>query len=260
MPSNPAFDLFEEICVELAGREESVLIYDDFSSATLESVARWFRESATSTAIARALDYLREHFAARGSVLPFSYDLANGRVATVNREYIDFVSDARNQRSIAKESRDFEVATAKHIAKRLTGMVRRVGDPRKKHKECKQFAAYLVKEFGFEKGVLVGRDRDGGLDILWFPPLGAFPFRAMVSIQCKNSFYDRDAGLTSVGRAKQTLGRHSYARAEECHLHFVLYNDYIDENVMGHARHACFVPLGLSDLAPLTTPMSLEQL
>jgi hypothetical protein len=259
MRNNPAFDLFEEICVELSGQQESVLIDDDFSPATLEGVKRWFREPVATTAVSKALDYLRDHFAARGSSLPFTYDLANGSLVAVNREYIDFVAVARNQRSIPKESRDFEVATSKHIAKRLTGIVRRVGAPRKKHKTGKQFAAYLVKEFGFEAGVLIGRDQDGGFDILWFPPLGAFPFRAMVSIQCKNSFYDRDAGFASVGRAKQTLARHSHARAEECHLHCVLYNDYIDESVVEHARHAEFVPLGLSDVAPLITPMSLVQ-
>jgi hypothetical protein len=260
MPRNPAFDLFEEICVELSGQGESVLIDDEFSPMTLDSVKRWFKETATITAVTKALVYLRRHFETRGSVLPFTYDLATGRATAINREYIDFVSDSQNQRGIAKESRDFEVATSKHIAKRLTGIVRRVGSPRTKHATRKQFAAYLVKEFGFEPGVLVGNDKDGGFDILWFPPLGSFPFRAMVSIQCKNSSYARDDGFKSVGRAKQSLKRHSHARAEETHLHCVLYNDYIEEAVVKHACHAEFVPLGLSDLAPLTTSMSVTQL
>jgi hypothetical protein len=260
MRSNPAFDLFEEICVELSGKEESVLIDDDFSSATLDSVKRWFRETTAIPAVSRALTYLRRHFEARGSALPFIYDLTTGRVTVIDREYIAFVSDSQNQRSIPKESKDFEVATSKHVARRLTGILRRVGSPRTKHRTRKQFASYLTKEFGFEQGAVVGKDKDGGLDILWFPPLGAFPFRAMVSIQCKNSPYDRDEGLKSVGRAKQTLGRHSYTRAEETHLHCVLYNDYIDEKLIENARHAGFVPLGLSDLAPLTTPILLSQL
>lgn len=82
----------------------------------------------------------------------------------------------------------------------------------------------------------------------------------MVSIQCKNSLYNRDEGFKSVGRAKQTLRRHSHATAEENHLHCVVYNDYIDEQVIDHARDAGFVPLGLSDLAPLTTSVSVDQL
>jgi len=260
MHSNPTFDLFEEICAELSGQEESVLIDDDFSPATLQAVKRWAKETATTSALAKALNYLHRHFQTRGSALPFNYDLTTGRVTAINREFVDFVSDAQNQRSTGEDSSDFEVNTSKHIARKLTGILRRVGSPRAKHKTRKQFEAYLVKEFGFDEGVLVGRDQDGGLDILWFPPLGAFPFRAIVSIQCKNSLYNRKAGFESVGRAKQTLSRHSHARAEECHLHCVIYNDYIDEKIRDHARHAGFVPLGLSDLAPLTTAISLDQL
>lgn len=260
MPTNPTFDLFEEICAELRGLQESVLIDEDFSAATLRSVKRWAREASSTAAVAKALLYLQKHFEARGSALPFSYDLATGRVTAVNREYIDFVSYAEDQRSIQRGSKGFEVATANHIARKLTGILRRVGSPRARYKTRKQFAGYLVKEFGFEEGVLVKNDQDGGFDILWFPPLGAFPFRAVVSIQCKNSPYNRDEGFKSVGRAKQTLSRHPYARAEECHLHCVLYNDYIDERIVEHARHAEFIPLGLSDLAPLVTPMSSGQL
>ncbi len=260
MRSNPAFDLFEEICAELGDQDEVVLTDADFSSATLEAVSRWFRETVASAAISKALEYLRKHFDARGSVLPFDYDLLTGRVTVLNRPYINFVSSAQEQRSIVKQSKGFEVATSMHLASRLTGIIRRVGSPRKKHKSRKKFGAYLIREFNFRKGVLVGRDKDGGFDILWFPPLGAFPFRAMVSIQCKNSLYDRDDGFKSVGRAKQTLKRHSHATAEENHLHCVVYNDYIDEKVMDHARDVGFIPLGLSDLAPLTITMSVEHL
>lgn len=260
MRSNPTFDLFEEICGELSGQQDCVLIDDDFSQATLQGVKRWAKETATTSAVAKALSYLRKHFEARGSTLPFNYDLTTGRVTALNREFIDFVSDAQNQRSVPKESKDFEVATAKHIAGKVTGILRRVGSPRSKYKTRGQFAAYLVKEFAFDERVLVGNDKDGGFDILWFPPLGAFPFRAIVSIQCKNSLYNRDAGFESVGRAKQSLKHHSHARAEETHLHCVIYNDYIDERLMEHARNAEFVPLGLSDLAPLSTPTSLDQL
>jgi hypothetical protein len=260
MRTNPAFDLFEEVCVELSSQDETVLTDGDFTSPTLERVKHWSKETVTHAAMAKALVYLGEHFEARGSALPFSYDLGTGRFTVLNRDYIDFVYNSQEQRTRPKDSKDFEWATSKHLATRLTGIVRRVGAPRKKHKSRKSFAIYLIKEFNFKEGVLVAHDKDGGLDILWFPPLGAFPFRAMVSIQCKNSLYDRDEGYKSVGRAKQTLKRHSHATAEENHLHCVVYNDYIDEKVMEHARDAEFVPLGLSDLAPLTTPVSVDQL
>lgn len=260
MSGNPAFELFEEICAELRGEDESVLIEDDFSLTTLQSVKRWAKEAAATSALAKALHYLHRHFEARGSELPFHYDLTTGRVRTLNREYVDFVSEAQDQRSIPKESRQFELATSKHISGKLTGILWRVGSPRTKYKTRQRLAEYLMSEAGFEKGVLVKNDKDGGFDILWFPPLGAFPFRATVSIQCKNALYNRNDGLQSVGRAKQTLRRHTHAKAEECHLHCVIYNDYIDEGVISHARDVGFVPLGLSDLAPLVTQMRLKQL
>ena len=246
--------------MELSDQDETVLTDQDFTAATLERVKHWFRETATHSAITKAFTYLRKHFEDRGSELPFSYDLSTGLATVLSRGYIDVVFNSQEQRSRPQDSRDFESATSKHLATRLTGIVRRVGAPRKKHKSRKEFAAYLIKEFNFKEGVLKARDKDGGLDILWFPPLGAFPFRAIVSIQCKNSLYDKDEGFQSVGRAKQTLKRHSHATAEENHLHCVLYNDYIDEKVMDHARDAEFVPLGISDLAPLVNAVSVDQL
>ncbi len=261
MKSNPAFELFEEICGELSNQDETVLTDDDFTPAMLERVKRWAGEAGAHSAITKALDYLSSHFHARGSTLPFKYDLNSGRVSVLNREYLDFVSNSTDQRSSPKKAKNFELATSKYLSTRLTGTMHRVGSPRKKHKKLREFAAYLVKEFKFRDGVLVGRDKDGGLDILWFPPLGAFPFRAMVSIQCKNTPYDKEEGLESVGRAAQTLRRHSHAGAEGNHLHCVVYNDYIDEKLMDHARDVGFVPLGLSDLAPLNAPpCALKQL
>jgi hypothetical protein len=260
MRRNPAFDLFEEICEELSDKDETILADDDFSASVLTALKQWTKETVNQAALAKALNYLYKHFADRGSALPFSYELVTGHFAIVNRDYVNFVSQAQEQRSSGRESKNFETATSKHLARRLTGIVQRVGSPRKKHKTRSKFAVYLEATFGFRKNALSGHDKDGGLDILWFPPLGAFPLRAMVSIQCKNSPYHRDEGFKSVGRAKQTLRRHTHATAEETHLHCVVYNDYIDESVVEHSRDAEFVPLGISDLAPLTKPMAVDQL
>src|SRR5579864_2915720 len=129
MTRNPAFDLFEEICAELRGRGESVLIDDDFSPLVVRNIKRWYKDAVMSSAVAKALDYLRTHFENRGSTLPFSYDLTTGRVTVLNSDYIDFVSDAQDQRSKPRDSKNFEVATSKHLATRLTGILRRVGSP-----------------------------------------------------------------------------------------------------------------------------------
>src|SRR5574340_1114397 len=144
--SNPTFDLFEEICAELSFHRESVLIDDDYSPLTLQAIKRWSKETATTSAIAKALDYLGKHFESRGGMLPFKYDLTTGRVTAVHQEYIDFVSNAQDQRSAPGESKDFEVATSKRLATKLTGILRRVGSPRTKHKSRQDFATYLEKQ------------------------------------------------------------------------------------------------------------------
>ena len=250
---NPAFDLFEEICTELTDQGETVMVEDDFSPLTLAAIMRWSREPAPSSAITKALKYLQKHFADRGSRLPFSHDPTNGRFVPTQHEYISFVSNVQDQRSKDRESRNFEIATTKCLATRLTGILRRVGWPRTKHKKPSELSGYLHRQFGFREDVLVGNDRDDGFDILWLPPLGAVPFPAIVSLQCKNSLYDRKDGLASVGRAQQSLHRHSHASAEQTNLHCVIYNDYIDERLMDRSRDVGFVPLGISDLAPLIT-------
>src|SRR5437879_6080139 len=171
MKRNPSFDLFEEICAELSGRGESVLIDDDFSPALLKDIKRWHKDTVTTFAVAKALDYLRKHFENRGSALPFSYDLTTGRVTAVHGDYIDFVSDSQERRSLMKESDGFEVATSRQLETRLTGILQRVGSPRAKYRQRKEFSRYLHRRFSFDDRVLVGNDKDGGFDILWFPPL-----------------------------------------------------------------------------------------
>jgi hypothetical protein len=38
----------------------------------------------------------------------------------------------------------------------------------------------------------------------------------------------------------------------------VIYNDYIDERLMERSRDVGFVPMGISDLAPLVNSMSMD--
>src|SRR5579864_2640553 len=145
---NPAFDLFEEICTELREQNESVMADDDFSPMTLEAVKRAFQDPAPSSAIAKALSYLEEHFVLRGSGLPFNRDSNTGQLVATQSEYIQFVCDAQEQRSSEKESMRFEIATANRLATRLTGILCRVGWPRTKHKKPSELSSYLNEHFG----------------------------------------------------------------------------------------------------------------
>jgi len=107
--------------VELRGRGETILIANDFSAALVDSLKCSYKEALATSAVAKALDYLRKHFEKRGSALPFQYDLLTGKATALNPEYIDFVSDAQDQRTTPKEAKNFEIATSRHLATRLTG-------------------------------------------------------------------------------------------------------------------------------------------
>jgi hypothetical protein len=251
--SNAAFDLFEEICVELSGQQESFLVDDDYSPLTLENLKQWAKEPATTAAVAKAIDYLNKHFASKGASLPFSYDPTTARFTALDPKYIDFVDLMRNIRSNPHMSSEFEKKVTERLALRTTGVLHRVGWKRTKNVEVKKFNRYLQKNLGFTQKVLLGKEKDGGLDILWAPPIGSFPHRPLVSVQCKNGEYDRTAADASLGTSKGSLDRQD-GLLPEVHLYCVLFNDYITPNILPEKRVG-FVPLGISDLAAPLKPI-----
>lgn len=250
MPRNPAFELFETICQELAARSATIILEDDLPPALLESLKDHFDESGVGIAFDRALIELREHFAERGSALPFEFDTTTGEFRGIENDYIRFIAFASNSRGLdGSDAREFEVQITERLAKRLTGSLHHVGSPRKKHNKKKEFVSFL-QTLGFDKDCLEARDKDGGFDILWLPPLGRVPIRPVVSLQCKNSSFNMEEANKSFGRAHTTLQRHSHIRGQNG-LYFVVFNDYIDNTYLGRARGWAFIPLGLSDLGIL---------
>jgi len=132
-----------------------------------------------------------------------------------------------------------------------------VGWPRTTSRKAVEFNAYL-RRFGFDGRVILGKEKDGGLDILWMPPLGAVPHRLVVSIQCKNSSYDVDAADKSFGGASRSLGCHRGLQAQ-VHVSCVLFNDYIERRRLGK-KPFNYVVLGLSDLAALQQQVTIQTL
>lgn len=257
MPTSPVFELFEVICTELAARPTQIIAEDRVGTALIDDVKDYFDETSGSAAFRRALDDIENHLAERGGATPYAVDLPTREFKTVDPEYIEFVAFAKNHRGVGGEdAKDFEIRTVNRLRKRLTGDLRRVGVPRSRLKKKAQILPYLVG-LGFDKNCLVGHDQDGGLDILWLPPLGAVPLRPVVSVQCKNSFFDEHEANASTGRARRTLLRHSHLR--HSHLMFVVFNDYIDKpRFVDRAVGWTFMPLGLTDLADVRGPGVLD--
>jgi len=256
MVANPVFELFEDLCVELAAHNPRILNEDDINDGILEDIKDWFNETNGANAFKAALKEIERHFKERGASLPYSVDLPTREFTVTDPSFIDFIAFARSHRSVGGvDSKDFELRTMQRLRTRLTGDLRRVGYPRSKLKKKTEIVKYLVN-IGFGKNCLESRDKDGGFDILWLPPLGAVPLRPVVSLQCKNSFFDESEANKSVGRAARTLNRHSHIPE---HLKFVVFNDYIDRHRFeNHARGWTFMPLGLTDLAALPDGVDLD--
>lgn len=254
MPRNPAFELFETICQELTAGDTTIIPDQgasptgraDVNPALISDLKNRYAETVDKKAFERALGELGEHFHGKDSALPFDFDTETGEFRATDKEYIGFIASAANKRGLGgADAKEFEVQIVERLAKRLTGGVHRVGAPRTQHNKKKDFVKFL-KTLGFDEECLEPRDKDGGLDILWLPPLGSCPIRPVVSLQCKNASFNADDANASVGRAHTTLQRHSHVRGHNG-LYFVVFNDYIDKSYIGRARGWAFIPLGLSD-------------
>ena len=248
MAASPIFDLFEMICSELAERPQQVISETDLEEALLQDLRDHFRSTSDASAFTQSLAEIEIHLAARGAAIPYAVELPTREFEVVDGDYIDYVAFARNHRGVGgNDSKEFEIRTLRRLRRRFTGDLHRVGVPRDLRRRKREIVEYL-EGLGFDSNCLESRDQDGGLDILWLPPLGAVPLRPVVSLQCKNSFFSEDEANASTGRAQRTLHRHSHLRSD--HLKFVVFNDYIDSAAfVGRAVGWTFMPLGLTDLA-----------
>lgn len=250
MPS-PLFQFFEMVAEELTLEESRVLTPADFdpegnNASVLDELRVELKAISNEDAMAEAVKRLEQHFAARGSKLPFSYERSSSRFKALDKDYLEFVTKIREIRGQGKSAKDFELSVMERIKARVTGALHRVGHPRAKKKKRKDFNAYLA-EVGFNGSVLLDKEKDGGFDILWVLPLGAAPHQPIVSVQCKNGIYTVGEGDKSTGTTKRSLNQH---RGLMCEVHVlcVLFNDYITSDLLPKkAMH--WVPLGLSDLS-----------
>jgi hypothetical protein len=259
---NACFEFFEAIAEELAREPSRVLTrndlqLDDEHSTLLDGLKQFTRTATSEEAIIKAVDFLAAHFSSKGSRLPFTYESETGRFTAQDRDYLTFVNQISNIRSLGKKSRDFELSVLARMQFRAIGSLHRVGHPRKSKKTKVQFNSYL-KTLGFGGNVLIGREKDGGLDILWLLPIGTIPHRPIVCVQCKNAAFDITDADKSCGPCDRSLGQH-VGLLHNVHIQCVLFNDYISPDLLTRKKLQ-FVPLGLSDLIELITPITSNAL
>jgi len=252
MPS-PTFELFEDICNELSISGEAILPNEFLSDDRLRDLQDECGGVGPDVAFENALIALAKHFESRDAALPFSYDLATRSFKVSDKAYVEFVAKASGMRGVRRDSRAFEIATANRLSKRGIGAFHRTGWPRLKNKKVTEFNAYL-RSLGFDSRVALGKEKDGGLDILWMLPLGAVPRRPILSFQCKNGSYDIEDAFKSNGKTEMSFGCHE-GLLSTVHTLCVVFNDYIEESML-LKKPFPFVPLGLSDLAQPLVPLT----
>jgi hypothetical protein len=259
MPA-PLFEFFEIIAEELSDASSTVITQDDLrpknkESVLLEQLTKQMRAGNADDAIERAVKALQQHFTSKGSKLPFGYDARTGQFTATDPEFLEFVKEMSSIRSISKRSRDFECTVAEWLGKRATGAIHRVGHPRDAKKKSKEFNKHL-RTLGFKNPILLGREKDGGLDIIWLLPLGTLPHRPLVLVQCKNGEFKMEAADISLGAAIRSLSQHGCLQAS-VHVPCVLFNDYLYPDILT-AKQMNYIPLGLSDLAAMETKISVQ--
>jgi hypothetical protein len=254
---SPTLELFEAICEELRLKDACIVTNDFLSPDRLQELQDEFEEFDPNRAFTKAMKSLQKHFRNRGAELPFTFNLVTRRFEIRDRPYVNFLTSVVSFRGKGRRSREFEVAACEQLQVRATGDLYRVGWPRKNRKKGADFNAYL-RRLGFDGRIILGKEKDGGLDILWMPPLGVPPHRLLVSIQCKNSSYDVESADKSYGAAVRSLGCH-VGLQPQVHVSCVLFNDYIDRKVLGK-KPFNYLVMGLSDLAALTQRIRIDVL
>lgn len=258
--SAPLFEFFELVAEELCDGTPKVITPDAIKtkgkdSSLMEDLQSDMNANSPEEAIKLAVISLAKHFRTKGAALPFEYDSLTGSFRPTDTDFLKFVKDMSDIRSSNKRSRNFECRVAERLGLRATGAIHRIGFPRDVKKSKRDFNSHL-QTLGFDRPVLLGRDKDGGLDILWQLPLGSIPHRPFVSVQCKNGKFDADAAHTSIGTGSMSLSQYTGLQAQ-VHVPCVVFNDYVLSQKLA-AKQWNFVPLGLTDLASMEQKVSVE--
>ncbi|HEX3358502.1 MAG TPA: hypothetical protein VHS31_16125 [Tepidisphaeraceae bacterium] len=253
------FEFFEIVAEELLSASPVVITSSTLSkqgsSTLLADLRTKLQVTTDSQAIKKAVEELRRHFKGKDAKLPFDYNPSTAKFTSTDGGFLQFVNDMKGIRSIGKHSRLFECTVATRLKDRVTGAIHRVGHPRDKKKKIAEFNKHLLK-LGFTKPVLSGKEKDGGLDIIWQLPLGTVPHRPFVSIQCKNASFDPEVANASNGNGSQSLALHDGLQVS-VHVPCVFFNDYLEPVCVGR-KPLQYVPLGLTDLAKLSKTVTLE--
>jgi len=259
MMSRGVFEFFEVVAEELVNTSPQYITSRSLSaqgqSSILDDLQKHFAVNTHADAITSAVAELEKHFKGKDAALPFDYDPMTARFIARDNDFLMFIKSMKGIRSIGKQSRVFECSVATRLKNRATGAIHRVGHPRDTKKRKVDFNAHL-RTLGFKKAVLLGQEKDGGLDIIWQLPLGSVPHRPFISMQCKNGKFEWGVADASSGSGIRSLSQHSGLQAI-VHIPCIFFNDYFWPERLG-LKQLQFVPLGLTDLASMLDLVTVD--
>jgi hypothetical protein len=246
------FDFFELLAEEFDGKNEVFfgvgrLQHSDGNPSALSiALRKELRAKSDLELIDKSYDGIKAHFDLKKVPVPFSYDSKTSRFFNPNQAFLDFVRKCRTFRSLGQRAQEFELTIMQRLAERLDGEFHRVGHPRQVKKTIVEVNKHLKDNFSFYHDILAGKEKDGGLDILWKLPLGSDPFVPIIAIQCKNGHFNSSEAAHSNQTCGASLNKHMWLH-KEVHLKCVVFNDYIEPKIL-FAKGAEYVPIGISDL------------
>lgn len=239
----PSFSAFETMLEEAQNRQGSWLFeYEEIDR--ISELQEEFKTTTPEKAIKELRRFIESYFEER-NLAPILQISLNPPCATIIApEGARFILAARSFRGRVKSAKDFESLVATQLSKKLTGQVMCVGYPRKQ----KPVALFRGEMNGLGINLDgVKRINDGGLDVLWLPPLGKKAEIPFVNFQCKNTETLGDDVIKSVSDARKTLKRHELFTQSEF-LIFAVVNTYLEPKMVRDSFGRGCVYLGLPEL------------
>ena len=239
----PSFSAFEALVEESCNRGGSWLFeYEEIDR--MGELQREFKVASPEKAIEELKGFIDNYFKERGVEPVIEITLTPPSARITSNGGANFILAAKNLRGSKKAAKRFEDLVARQLAAKLTGQIMSVGYPRN-NKAISAFREEL-KQLGVDATGLK-KMKDGGLDIIWIPPLGKKSEIPFVNFQCKNTETVGNDVKSSVSDARKTLNRHEIFNGEDF-LIFVVANTYLSGDTIEDSGGRRYICIGLPEL------------
>jgi hypothetical protein len=238
----PSFSIFELMTEEAFNRGgEWLFQYDELERAG--ELQKEFKAKTTKEAIQALKPFLEQYFTERNVEQVIEITLAPPKVKILSAEGAQFILASKALRGNPQSGKRFEDLVACQLSRKLTGQVMSVGY--RQRNGVPKFRAAL-KDLGIDLSG-VTHLKDGGLDVIWLPPLGKKSEIPFLNFQCKNTETIGDDVKGSVSDARKSFHSHHLFKPEDF-LIFAVFNTYLDPKKVKDSKGRGCVYLGLPEL------------